>query len=65
MKYLFLDTNILIHYQCFEDIPWNSVLETADDITVVICETVVAEIDIVIVSQGSSELLCGVQTLSV
>lgn len=45
MKYLFLDTNILIHYQCFEDIPWNSVLETADDITVVICETVVAEID--------------------
>lgn len=45
MKYLFLDTNILIHYQSFEDIPWKSVLKTTEDIVVVICETVVAEID--------------------
>lgn len=45
MKYLFLDTNILIHYQSFEDIPWKSVLQITDEITIVICETVVAEID--------------------
>ena len=45
MKYLFLDTNILLHYQRFEDIPWKTVLGIVDDITVVICETVVAEVD--------------------
>lgn len=45
MKYLFLDTNILLHYQRFEDIPWKTVLSIADDIAVVICETVVAEVD--------------------
>lgn len=45
MRYLFLDTNILLHYQRFEDIPWKTVLGIVDDITVVICETVVAEVD--------------------
>lgn len=45
MKYLFLDTNILLHYQRFEDIPWKTVLSITDNITIVICETVVAEVD--------------------
>ena len=45
MKYLFLDTNILLHYQCFEDIPWATVLSITDEVTIVICETVVAEVD--------------------
>lgn len=45
MKYLFLDTNILLHYQRFDDIPWQTVLGVTDDITIVICEMVVAEVD--------------------
>ena len=45
MKYLFLDTNILLHYQSFEDIPWKMLLQIQDDVTIVICETVVAEVD--------------------
>lgn len=45
MKYLFLDTNILLHYQWFEEIPWQEVLGISEDVTIVICETVIAEID--------------------
>ena len=45
MKYLFLDTNVLLHYQSFEDVPWNRLVGVSDAITIVICETVIAEID--------------------
>lgn len=45
MKYLFLDTNVLLHYQSFEDIPWKNLLKLQDDVTIVITETVVAEVD--------------------
>lgn len=45
MKYLFLDTNIFLHYQSFEDIPWKQVIGISEDISIVICETVIAEID--------------------
>ena len=45
MKYLFLDTSVLLHYQSFEDVPWNRLLGVSDAITIVICETVIAEID--------------------
>lgn len=45
MKYLFLDTNVLLHYQCFEDIPWQNLLKLQEDVTIVIAETVIAEVD--------------------
>ena len=45
MKYLFLDTSVLLHYQSFEDVPWNRLVGVSDAITIVICETVIAEID--------------------
>ncbi len=45
MKYLFLDTNIFIHYKGYEDIPWKSLLNTEDDISVVLTSIVLREID--------------------
>ena len=45
MKYLFLDTNIYLHYQDFQQIPWNKVLEIDEDCTVVVVPKVHAELD--------------------
>lgn len=45
MKYLFLDTNIYLHYQWFEDIDWKSVCELSDDFTIVVPPVVIREID--------------------
>lgn len=45
MKYLFLDTNIYLHYQDFQQIPWNKVLEIDDEFTIVVAPKVHAELD--------------------
>ena len=45
MKYLFLDTCGLLQFKGFEDIPWKSILNTDDDITIVIASIVMREID--------------------
>ena len=45
MKYLFLDTNIFIHFKGFEDIPWKTLLDTDDDITIVLASIIIREID--------------------
>ena len=45
MKYLFLDTNIFLHYQDFQQIPWNKVLEIDDEFTIVVTPKVHAELD--------------------
>ena len=45
MKYLFLDTNIYLHYQDFLQIPWNKVLEIDEECTVVVVPKVHAELD--------------------
>lgn len=36
MKCLFLDTNIFIHYKGYEDILWQSLLDTSDSVKVVL-----------------------------
>lgn len=43
MKYLFLDTNIYLHFIDFEQIPWSTLV--GDDVTIVVPMTVIAEID--------------------
>lgn len=45
MKYLFLDTNIFLHYKGFEDIPWKELLVTDDEITIVLASIILREID--------------------
>lgn len=45
MKYLFLDTNIFIHYKGYEDIPWQSLLDTSDSVKVVLASIVLREIN--------------------
>lgn len=45
MKYLFLDTNIFIHYKGFEDIPWKDLLSTKDDVTIVMTSIILREIN--------------------
>lgn len=30
MKYLFLDTNIFLHFEDFEEIPWNTIPGISD-----------------------------------
>lgn len=45
MKYLFLDTNIFIHYKGYEDIPWQSLLNTSDSVKVVLASIVLREIN--------------------
>lgn len=44
MKYIFLDTNIYLHFQDFEQIPWNEIVKD-DAFALVIPDKVVAEID--------------------
>lgn len=43
MKYLFLDTNIYLHYNSFETIPWKKIVN--DDFTIVVVPIVQAELD--------------------
>lgn len=43
MKYLFLDTNVFLHYNSFEDIPWKELV--SDDFTIVIAPVVQQELD--------------------
>ena len=45
MKYLFLDTNIYIHYKGFENISWKDLLSTEDDVTVVMTSIILREIN--------------------
>lgn len=45
MKYLFLDTNIFIHYKGYEDIPWKNLLNTSDSISVVLASIILREIN--------------------
>lgn len=46
MIYLFLDTNIFIHFKNFEDIPWNQILEcNKNDIEIAIAPIVIDELD--------------------
>ncbi|MDB5191338.1 MAG: hypothetical protein JWQ96_901 [Segetibacter sp.] len=45
MNYIFLDTNIFIHFIDFEQIPWNAVIQDQDLVTIVIAPTVFAELD--------------------
>lgn len=44
MKYLFLDTNIFLHFKYFSEIPWSEIV-SSDDITIVIAPIVVDELD--------------------
>jgi rRNA-processing protein FCF1 len=44
MKYLVLDSNILLHYKCFEDIPWQEELGCGE-VTIVLTAMVLEEID--------------------
>ena len=45
MKYLFLDTNIFIHYKGYEDIPWQKLLNTSDSVSVVLASIILREIN--------------------
>lgn len=45
MKYLFLDTNIFIHYKGYEDIPWKTLLGTSDEVSVVLASIIIREIN--------------------
>lgn len=45
MKYLFLDTNVLLHYENFATIPWQKLIGLSDDVIIVITEIVVGEVD--------------------
>lgn len=46
MNYIFLDTNIFIHFKHFEDIDWSSIINKSSDITIVIAPTVLSELDV-------------------
>ena len=45
MKYLFLDTNIYLHYIDFEQINWKDVIRDNDDYQIVVPQIVIREID--------------------
>ncbi|MFT3752093.1 MAG: PIN domain-containing protein [Paludibacter sp.] len=45
MKYLFLDTNIFLHFRSFEQIDWSKLIEVDDEYCIVIPEIVIKEID--------------------
>ena len=44
MKYLFLDTNIFLHFQNFEQIPWQKLIG-GDDFKIIVSDIVAEEID--------------------
>jgi len=45
MKYLFLDTNIYLHYKDYDQIDWGKILQTPEDITIVVPHIISSEID--------------------
>ena len=45
MKYLFLDTNIYLHFQDFEQFDWESLVCNGDDFTIIVPLVVINEID--------------------
>lgn len=45
MTYFFLDTNIFIHYSDFEQLPWQTFISDEVDFSIVICNSVIREID--------------------
>lgn len=45
MTYIFLDTNIFLHFKDFEQINWNEVIETNETITIALAPTVIDELD--------------------
>lgn len=45
MLYLFLDTNIFLHFLDFEQIDWNKVIDSKGDITIAMPPIVLAELD--------------------
>ena len=45
MKYLFLDTNIFLHFEDFEEIPWNTIPGISDECCLCIAPTVLDELD--------------------
>ncbi len=45
MLYIFLDTNIFIHFVDFEQINWHVSLNTTDEITIIIAPIVIDELD--------------------
>src|SRR5690242_14518093 len=44
MTYLFIDTNVLLHYRRIEDIDWLN-LSGANAVVIILCPTVVREMD--------------------
>ena len=44
MKYLFLDTNIFLHFQNFEQIPWGNLVDDTE-FKIIVSDIVAAEID--------------------
>ena len=45
MKYVFLDTNIFIHYSDFEQLDWQTILDTEKDIVITLAPIVIDELD--------------------
>ncbi|MGB8369799.1 MAG: PIN domain-containing protein [Verrucomicrobiia bacterium] len=44
MTYLFVDTNVLLHYRRLEEINWLS-LSKSDEVVIVLCPAVIRELD--------------------
>lgn len=45
MKYVFLDTNIFIHFSDFEQLDWQNILDTEEDIVITLAPIVIDELD--------------------
>jgi hypothetical protein len=45
MKYVFLDTNIFIHFSDFEQLDWQTILDTEKDIVIILAPIVIDELD--------------------
>jgi len=45
MKYLFLDTNIYLHYHDFEQLDWKSLACSGDDFTIIVPQVILQEIN--------------------
>jgi predicted nucleic acid-binding protein len=45
MQYLFLDTNIFMHFQDYEQIPWKEFVDSTEDLVLVVAPVVIQELD--------------------
>ena len=45
MKYVFLDTNIFIHFSDFEQLDWQTIIDTKKDIVITLAPIVIDELD--------------------